>query len=94
MVNVMERCPEKGDEFLLLLALANRADEDGRNVAWEPAPLALAARLSERALERAAQKLLKKGRVSLERGAGPQGGDLLHLHFPDQALALSDGGAQ
>ncbi|WP_199084206.1 hypothetical protein [Deinococcus sp. UR1] len=86
MVNVIERCPEKGGEYTALLALANRADELGRNIWYDPERIAFESRQTTKNLEVVLGKLLARGRVSIEPGAGPRGMDLIHLHLPPHKL--------
>ncbi|ABW35054.1 hypothetical protein Dgeo_3013 (plasmid) [Deinococcus geothermalis DSM 11300] len=86
MVQVIERCPEKGGEYVVLLALANRADERGRGVWYDPARLAFEARMTPQHFRVVLGKLLAGGRVLFEPGAGPQGRDLLHLNLPAHRL--------
>lgn len=86
MVAVIDRAPEKGGEYTALLALANRADDAGRNVWYDPERIAFESRQTTKNLEIVLGKLLAKGRISIDPGMGPQGKDLIHIHLPQHKL--------
>lgn len=72
MTAVWDNAGVQGSELLVLLALADWADDNG--VCW-PAMSTLAdkARISERSAQRACRSLVEKGLLAIEDNAGPKG---------------------
>lgn len=73
MAWVIENSQTRGNQYIVLLMIANRADEDGAS-AWPSIRwLARRSRLSERTVQRAIRKLEKGGYLGIEWSAGPKG---------------------
>lgn len=80
---VIENANVRANNYLVLLMVANRADEYG-NSAWPSVEwLAQRARLSERTVQRCIRKLMKAGELVVEEKAGPRGTN--QYHIPMQA---------
>lgn len=87
---VWTRSPEKGSALLMLLAIADHADDDG--VAYPSvARLAKKTRLSERATQYIVRHLEVNGALKIERGAGPNGCNVFRVQGLQGALFGSDG---
>ena len=72
MSAVWRDAPVAGGELLVLLAMADHANENG--ICWPSiATLAKKARLSERQVQRVIKDLVEAGLVVLDRGTGPNG---------------------
>ena len=72
MTRVWKESPAKGSELLILLALADFADDDG--VSWPSVEtLAQKARLSKRQTQYNIQSLVNAGLLIVETNAGPHG---------------------
>lgn len=79
MAWVIENSQTRGNQYIVLLMIANRADEEGAS-AWPSIRwLARRSRLSERTVQRAIQKLAKGGDLGVERGAGPHGTNMFQV---------------
>ena len=73
MAWVIENSQTRGNQYIVLLMIANRADEDGAS-AWPSIRwLARRSRLSERTVQRAIRKLEKGVDLGIEKAAGPRG---------------------
>lgn len=79
-----------GGDFLVLLALADYANEDG--LAWPSVPtLAKKARLSERSVRRALRALESLGEIEVKQYAGVNGTHLYHLtNCPGRSSCQAD----
>jgi hypothetical protein len=79
MAWVIENSQTRGNQYIVLLMIANRADEDGAS-AWPSIRwLARRSRLSERTVQRAIRKLEKGGDLGIEKAAGPRGTNLYQV---------------
>jgi hypothetical protein len=73
MAWVIENSQTRGNQYIVLLMIANRADEEGAS-AWPSIRwLARRSRLSERTVQRAIRKLERGGDLGIEKAAGPKG---------------------
>jgi len=72
MSRVWEHSRHKGSELLLLLAIADFADDDGRAYP-SIARLATKTRLSKRNVQLVLRRLEESGELAIEQGAGPNG---------------------
>lgn len=76
---VIENSKTRGNAYIVLLMVANRADEDGSS-AWPSVRwLAKRSRLSERTVQRSLKKLEKAGALAIEKNAGPKGTNSYHV---------------
>jgi hypothetical protein len=76
---VIENSNVRGNNYIVLLMIANRADEDGSS-AWPSVRwLAKRSRLSERTVQRCLRKLQVCGALAIEPGAGPKGTNCYHV---------------
>lgn len=72
MTSVWQYSACKGSDLLLLLAIADRADDDG--YAWpKVATLATKTRMSERATQYNLKRLVEVGELEIQPNAGPNG---------------------
>lgn len=76
IVHVLENSKQSGTSLLVLLAIANRADERGRDAWPSVATVAKMARTSERHVRRLLPVLVKAGELAVKRGAGTHGVNL------------------
>ncbi|MEV0681662.1 helix-turn-helix domain-containing protein [Actinosynnema sp. NPDC050436] len=65
-----ENAPVAGTELLLVLAIADSADDDGRNAWPSVADLARKTRLNERTVQRLLKRLQRDGHITIELGGG------------------------
>jgi hypothetical protein len=80
MNRVWRESPAKGSELLLLLAIADFADDDG--MAWPGVEtLATKARLSKRQTQYNIRSLVDAGLLSVEENAGPKGTHRYHVNM-------------
>ncbi len=80
MTEVWEYAQAKGSELLLLLAIADHADDKGK--AYPSLQrLAHKTRLSKRNVQYLLKRLQELGLVQIQRGAGPRGCNLFILHI-------------
>ena len=70
MNDVWKYAPAKGSELLLLLAIADFADDDGRNAWPSMSTLAKKTRLSERAVRYIIKELEERGLLEVKYNAG------------------------
>lgn len=76
-----------GTALLLVLALADYANEDG--VCWPSIPtLAKKARISERQTQRLLQELETGGHIAIDKNAGPKGVNLYTVRDPQSLLVV------
>ncbi len=72
MSDVLDHAPVSGSKLLVLVALANFADDEG--VCWPAmATIAAKARISERSAQRACRDMADAGILDIEEGSGPRG---------------------
>lgn len=89
MSEVWEKSGFGGSELLLLVAIADFSDDDGK--AWPSIPvLAQKIRMSERNVQRLIAKLVEGGELAVERGHA-RGGCNLFLVMPEGGDKLSPG---
>ena len=84
ITKVFATCPEEKSEYLVLIAMADQADDEGGNIWFKWETIAHKARIDERTAQMIVEKLIKKGRVRVETGAAPRGYDLYQIVFPAQ----------
>lgn len=78
MNHVWDNAEAGGNELLVLLALADHADDDG--VCWPGIKrIAMKARISERSVKRIVQKLQRSGQLDRQTSAGPKGTNLYRI---------------
>ncbi|MBW4722279.1 helix-turn-helix domain-containing protein [Saccharothrix obliqua] len=65
-----EKAPVAGTELLLVLAIADSADDDGRNAWPSIADLAQKTRLNERTVQRLLKRLARDGHITIEPVGG------------------------
>ena len=82
------RC--KGSELLLLLAIADEADEDG-TLCRSIARLAQKIRLNDRNIRRILKKLEASRELIISRGAGRYGRHVFHINCVSRDAILTDG---
>lgn len=83
MSRVWDESPSKGSELLLLLAIADYANESG--VAWpKTETLAHKVRMSERQVQRMVKALVDQRQLKVEKNAGPKGTNLYRICHPRQ----------
>lgn len=70
MTWIWDNAPASGTELLMLLAIADHADDRGRNAWPSRATLARKTRLDERTVRRVTKRLEDSGQVVVERGSG------------------------
>lgn len=72
MSDVLDHAPVSGSKLLVLVALANFADDDG--VCWPAmSTIAAKARLAERSAQRACRDMEQAGLLEISESAGPNG---------------------
>jgi hypothetical protein len=83
---VWEHSPTSGNERLVLLAIADCADDSGGNAWPSVGKLASKARLDPRTVQRVIARLEGDGHLIVERGAGRRGTNVYHvvIHSPQQ----------
>lgn len=84
ITKVFATCPEEKSEYLVLIAMADQANDDGRDIWFKWETIAHKARIDPRTAQLIVEKLLKKGRLLVETGAAPRGYDLYHIVFPSE----------
>ncbi len=78
MAKVWDGSSQKGSTLLLLLAIADFADENGR--AWPSIEtLAKKIRMSTRSAQMMVRKLVEDGELQVEQNAGPHGCNVYHV---------------
>lgn len=83
MTRVWEESPSKGSDLLLLLAIADFADDTG--VAWpKTETLAQKIRMSERQVQRIIRNLVDSGQIIVHKNAGPRGANKYQICHPRQ----------
>ena len=91
MSHVWEHSQQKGASLLLLLAIADYANDDGR--AWPSiATLANKIRMSERNTQRLLQRLSRCGEIEIEVNSGQNGVNVYRVTTPRRGDNLSGGG--
>lgn len=92
---IWEHSPASGNERLVLLAIADCADDEGRNAWPSIAKLATKARLDTRTVQRVITRLETAGHLAVERGAGRRGTNVYHLNLqpPEPAPAVHQAAA-
>lgn len=78
MTEVWRRSTVYSGNLLVLLAIADFADDDGKAFP-SVTTLARKARLSERQVQRAISALVKAGELTVRKGAGPHGAHVFHV---------------
>lgn len=76
IVHVLENSQQHGTALLVLIAIANRADERGRDAWPSIATIAVMARTTERHVRRLLPTLERAGELGVDRGAGRHGTNL------------------
>lgn len=83
MSRVWSESSVKGNELLMLLAIADFADDNG--VAYPSvATLAKKSRVTERPAHRTIANLIERGHLTVELNAGPRGTNVYRVLFPDE----------
>lgn len=90
ITKVFATCPEEKSEYLVLIAMADQANDDGRDIWFKWETIAHKARIDERTAQMIVEKLLKKGRLLVETGGAPRGYDLYHIVFPAQPYTRNE----
>lgn len=80
MTKVWEHGPEDRTETMVLLALADRANDDGSSCYPSMADVAQRARLSRRGAQKVIQRLESKGYLSINQGGGRGNTNDYQLH--------------
>ena len=81
MAEVWDSGPEDRNQLLVLLALADHADDHGR--CWPSiSRLARKARMSERTVQRAVRSMQSDGWLTICEQAGQRGANLYIIHNP------------
>jgi hypothetical protein len=82
MTWVFQHSQSTGNDRLVLLAIADRANDDGDDC-WPSIPtLARKARCSERTVQRSIKSLAALGELAVEEGAGPHGVNRYRVLMP------------
>ena len=76
---VWEHSPAAGNELLLLLAIADNADDSGGNAWPSIGTLAAKTRLSDRTVQRLVSSLVRLGLLQVTMGAGRHGTNLYRV---------------
>jgi hypothetical protein len=72
---------------LVLLAIADNADDDGRN-AWPSVnTLAVKSNMDTRTVQRVLKKLVELDLLTVDRAQGPRGVNVYHIHMPGWDVA-------
>ncbi|MFE9751385.1 helix-turn-helix domain-containing protein [Saccharothrix saharensis] len=82
MTWVWEHAEVAGTDLLLLLAIADAADDQGRNAWPSVADLARKTRLDERTVQRRLKRLHSQGDITIEPGGGRRRNRYAILRFP------------
>jgi len=80
MTKVWENGPEDRTEAMVLLALADRANDDGSSCFPSIAEVSQRSRLSRRGTQKAIRRLDEKGYLTVHENAGPGGTNNYQLH--------------
>ncbi|WP_461119562.1 helix-turn-helix domain-containing protein [Saccharothrix stipae] len=83
MTWVWEHAEVAGTDLLLLLAIADAADDQGRNAWPSVADLARKTRLDERTVQRRLKRLHGRGDIAIEPGGGRRRNRYAILRFPN-----------
>lgn len=83
MTWVWEHAEVAGTDLLLLLAIADAADDQGRNAWPSVADLARKTRLDERTVQRRLKRLHSRGDIAIEYGGGRRRNRYAVLRFPE-----------
>lgn len=77
---VWKRSKQKGNALLVLLALADYANDKKQELAWPSvSTLASKVRLSERQVQRILPALAESGELAIQKGQGPHGTNLYRV---------------
>lgn len=87
---VWQYSPQKGSALLVLLAIADSANDDGGGAYPSTAKLAKKSRLSERNVQYIVRGLAAEGAIEIDWGAGPRGTNVYRVAMAD----ASQGGVQ
>ena len=89
MTRVWQHSQQSGTALVLMLAIADHANDDGF-MAWPSiSSLARKARTSERQVYRLVSQLTEVGELEVRRRAGPHGTNLYRVLTPDTVSPLT-----
>lgn len=91
MTWVWDSAPVGGTELLCLLAIADHADDHGRNAYPSIGTLARKTRMSERSVKRIVHRLIEQGLLTVEQGGGRRSNRyVIHMAVEDRRVPVDN----